>query len=59
MCIRDSLKAGDSAAANNARGCLAAMKEDYQTDKQYFEKAVACFQEIFLCTHLVATFDGC
>ena len=35
------LKAGDSAEANNARGCLAAMKEDYQTAKQYFEKAVA------------------
>lgn len=35
------LKAGDSAEANNARGCLAAMKEDYQTAKQYFEKAIA------------------
>lgn len=35
------LKAGDSAEANNARGCLASMKEDYQTAKQYFEKAIA------------------
>lgn len=34
-------KAGDSAEADNARGCLAVLKEDYQTAKAYFAKAAA------------------
>lgn len=34
-------KAGDSAEADNARGCLAVLKEDYQGAKTYFAKAAA------------------
>ena len=33
-------KVGDTPEANNARGCLAVQKEDYQAAKEYFEKAV-------------------
>ena len=33
-------KAGDSAEADNARGCLAALNEDYESAKNYFQKAV-------------------
>lgn len=34
-------KAGNGAEADNARGCLAVMNEDYETAKTFFEKASA------------------
>lgn len=33
-------KAGNSAEAENARGCLATLNEDYDSAKLYFQKAV-------------------
>jgi len=34
-------KAGTGAEVDNARGCLAVLNEDYESAKQYFQKAVA------------------
>ena len=34
-------KAGNGAEADNARGCLAVMNEDYETAMTFFEKASA------------------